>query len=70
MLSSSFTDMAKISAGLETFEQSVKYDEFGNTLKDASTSGDYEYSGSLYDGETIGDPSITEGIRHFNNSCS
>lgn len=64
MLSTSFPDTSKISAVLESFEQSVNYDEFGNTLKDISTT-EYECSCSFYDGETMDNPSSTEGIIIF-----
>ena len=63
MLSSTFTEVTRISAVLEAeSEESVNYDEFGNTLKDASTT-EYEDSCSLYECETIDelDQSSTEG---------
>lgn len=57
MLSSTFTEMAKVSAS-----EIDKYDEFGNTLKDASTT-EYEDSCSLYDCESFeeNDETNTEG---------
>ena len=64
MLSSNFIEKTKISSVLETSEQSVNYDEFGNTLKDASST-EYEDSCSLEDCENIDDPSVTEGIKRY-----
>lgn len=53
-----------MSSVLETSDQSVNYDKFGNTLKDASST-EYEDSCSLDDCENIDDPSITEGIKRY-----
>ena len=69
MLSSNFTEIAIISAIVEGESSeiddttSAKYDEFGNTLKDISTT-EYEDSCSLYDCESSheNEETITEGI--------